>query len=266
MTPTTQNDLAKRFRALHIPGNPLVLTNVWDAITARAIAALPSTTAIATASFAVAAAAGLPDDDLDLATNLRAAASIAKVAAAHDLPLTVDLQDGYGAQLDEAVRGVIRLGGVGINIEDLGREVGGLYGIEEQCARIRRAVEIAREEGVPEFVVNARSDALFAGEGLEDAVQRGKSYLLAGASNVFLWVGSSGRSWGREEIARAVEAFGGRLNVTLIRGRSGGLSVKQIGELGVARISIGPALMRWSAEQIAGEAQRILDEEAVSPV
>jgi 2-methylisocitrate lyase-like PEP mutase family enzyme len=94
------------------------LTNVWDAISANAIADLPGTKALATASAAIAAASGLSDDDLTLTVNMRAVESIAKVAAAHNLPLTVDLQDGFGDELEEAVRRVIELGGVGINLED----------------------------------------------------------------------------------------------------------------------------------------------------
>lgn len=256
-----QNALALRLRALHVPGNPLILTNIWDAITASSIASLPQTRALATASYAVAAAAGLADDDLDLATNLRAAAAIAPVAAAHDLPLTVDFQDGLGAQLEEGVRALLRMGVVGINLEDLGREVDGLYGVEAQCGRIERVMKVAREEGVENFVVNARTDALFAGDGLEDAVARGQAYLEAGAFNVFIWGGPSRGGWRGEEVKRAVQALDGRLNVTLVWGREGGLSVREITELGVARISVGPALMRWSVEALKGEAKMIHDGE-----
>ncbi|KAJ4985849.1 hypothetical protein SVAN01_08647 [Stagonosporopsis vannaccii] len=263
---SAQNSFAARLRALHVPGDPLILTNVWDAITASSIASLPQTRALATASYAVAAAAGLADDDLDLATNLRAAAAIASVAAAHDLPLTVDFQDGFGAQLEEGVRALIGLGVVGINLEDLGRDVGGLYSIEAQCKRIERVMAIAREEGVPDFVVNARSDALFAGDGLEDAIARGKAYLKAGAFNVFIWGGPSRSGWGRDEVRRAVETLDGRLNVSLIRGREDGLSVREIAELGVARISVGPALMRWGIEAIKSEAKRIHDGEGTGAV
>ncbi len=259
MASPSQNDLAKRFRALHIPGDPLILTNVWDAITATAIASLPQTKALATASFAVAAAAGLSDDDLDLTTNLRAASVISKVAAQHNLPLTVDFQDGFGRDLEEGIRQLIRLGAVGINLEDLGREIGDLYTPDQQCERIRTVLRIAAEENVPDFAVNARTDAFFAGRGLEDAVQRGKVYLEAGACNVFIWGGAARKGWSGEEVKYAVGELGGRLNVSLVHGRSGGLTVQQIKELGVARISVGPALMRWGVEQIKGEAGRILD-------
>ncbi|KAF3033212.1 hypothetical protein E8E12_004838 [Didymella heteroderae] len=260
MSSQTHNDVAKHFRSLHIPGHPLVLTNVWDAITANTIASLPGTKALATASFAIAAAAGLSDDELDLDTNLRAARIIAKVAATHNLPLTVDFQDGFGAQLEDGVRAVIQLGAVGINLEDFGREVGGLYSVEEQCERIRKVMAVAREQGVPDFVVNARTDALFAGRDVDEAIERGRKYLEAGAFNVFIWGGPTRQGWKGEEVKAASEALGGRLNVILVRGKTGGLSVKRIAELGVARISIGPALMRWSAEQIGEEASRVLNE------
>lgn len=258
MSSQTQNDTAKHLRSLHVPGSPLVLTNIWDAITADTIASLPGTKAIATASFAIAAAAGLSDDELDLDTNLRAARIIAKVAATHDLPLTVDFQDGFGTKLEEGVRAIIQLGAVGINLEDFGRETGGLYSIDEQCERIRKVMAVAREHGVPDFVVNARTDALFAGRDVDEAIERGKRYLDAGAFNVFIWGGPTRQGWRRDEVKRASEALGGRLNVILVRGKAGRLSVSEIAELGVARISVGPALMRWSAEKIGEEANAIL--------
>ena len=253
------NTQAQRLRALHTPGKPLVLTNVWDAISANAIAALPGTKALATASAAIAAASDLSDDDLTLTVNMRAAESIAKVAATHNLPLTVDLQDGFGNELEEAVRRVIELGGVGINLEDYGREIDGLYGVEEQCSRIRRVMVVARDSGVPDFVINARSDALFAGGGIEDVIKRGKAYLDAGAWNVFVWGGPSRKGWGRDEVEKVCRAFDGRLNVILDIMSGNGLAIRDLEDIGVARISVGPQLMRRAAVLLAGEAQKILD-------
>ena len=253
------NAQAQRLRALHTPGKPLVLTNVWDAISANAIADLPGTKALATASAAIAAASGLSDDDLTLTVNMRAVESIAKVVAAHNLPLTVDLQDGFGNELEEAVRRVIELGGVGINLEDYGREIDGLYGVEEQCSRIRRVMAVARDSGVPDFVINARSDALFAGTGIEDVIERGQAYLDAGAWNVFVWGGPSRKGWGRDEVGKVCRAFDGRLNVILDRMSGNGLAIRDLEDIGVARISVGPQLMRRMAVLLAGEAQKILD-------
>lgn len=261
-----QNDLAKSFKALHNPGNPLILTNVWDAITANAIASLPATKALATASFAIAAAAGLADDDLDLATNLRAVQAIAGVAKKHNLPLTVDFQDGFGEQLEEGVRKVIELGAVGINLEDLSRELSGLYPVEEAQERIQRVMRVANDLDMPDFVINARTDALFAGAdggSVDEAIARGKAYLEAGASNVFIWGGPSRKGWPKEDVEKAVKALGGKLNVLLMRLKPGGLSIAELREVGVARVSIGPQLMLRTVGKIGEEAQAILEGKGV---
>ncbi|RAR11790.1 PEP phosphonomutase-like protein [Stemphylium lycopersici] len=259
MSSSPLNALAQRLKALHAPGKPLVLTNVWDAISASAIASLPSTKALATASAAISAASGLSDDDLTLDVNLRAVETIARVAAANNLPLTVDLQDGFGDQLEEAVKRVIALGATGINLEDYGREIDGLYGIDEQCDRISRTMAVASEKGVTDFVINARTDALFAGTGVEDAIKRGKRYLDAGAWNVFVWGGPSRKGWGRDEVEKVCRALDGRLNVILVTMREDGLTIKELEDIGVARISVGPQLMYQSKTLLAGEAQKILD-------
>lgn len=253
-----QNARAKHFKSLHSPGNPLVLTNVWDGISASAVASLPHTRAIATASAAIAAAASTSDDSLSLEQNLRAIRPVAMVAFKHDLPLTVDLQDGYGMELENILREVITLGAVGINLEDCSFE-GQIYSIENQCDRIRRALGVAREEGLEDFVINARTDALFAGGGIEDAIERGKAYLDAGAWNVFVWGGPSREGWGRDDVKRACQAFNGRLNVILDIKNEDALTIKELEEIGVARISVGPQIMHLMAAGIAQEAQRILD-------
>jgi 2-methylisocitrate lyase-like PEP mutase family enzyme len=255
---STQNTLAQNFASLHTPSSPLVLTNVWDAITASSISSLPSTRALATASFAVAAAAGIADQDLDLETNLRAVRAIAPIAKKHNLPLTVDMQDGFGTQLEDGVRQIIEAGAVGMNLEDFSRESDGLYSIAEAADRIQRVVRVASELGVPDFVVNGRTDTLFSGGSLEDAIARGKAYLAAGAKCVFIWGGPARNGWAKAEVVRATKELEGRLNVSLARGKKDGLSVEELGEIGVSRISVGPYLMRWVAEKVGEEAERIL--------
>lgn len=259
----TQNDMAKAFKALHRPGNPLILTNVWDAISAEAVACLPETKALATASAAIAQAAALADDDLTLDVNLRAISAVAKIAKQYNKPLTVDFQDGFGEQLEEGIRQVIRFGAVGINLEDLAREKDDLYTIEEAQDRIRRVMAVAQTEGVPDFVVNARTDSLFAGQGIDEAVARGRAYLDAGAANVFMWGGPARKGWGRAEVERATQAMDGRLNVILVRMKPDGLSIKELSEIGVARISVGPQLMRRTVGAITEEAKRILGGDGV---
>lgn len=265
-TMTPQNDTAKALKALHKPGSPLVLTNVWDAISAKTVAALPATQAIATASFAVAAAAGLEDNDLTIDVNLRAIRAIGKVAKAFNKPLTADFQDGFGDQLEEGIREVIKAGAVGINLEDFGRELGekgALYDIPVAQDRIRRALKVAAEEGVPDFCINARTDALLAGHPISEAIKRGKAYLEAGAHNVFIWGGRERGGTRTAEVEEACKALDGRLNVSLVRIRPGGLSIKELGEIGVARISVGPQLMMRTVGAVGEEAANILAGETV---
>lgn len=236
------NTLARTFRSLHKPGEPILLANVYDAITARAIASLSSSHVIGTASWSVAAAAGLQDDDLDQETNLRAIKAIAPVAKEFNLPLTVDLQDGYGKKLEETVSEVIKMGAVGINLEDANKETGTMYSVEEAAVRIKRVMQEASANGVPDFVVNARTDTLLHDGSIDDAITRGKTYLAAGAANIFVWGGGKRGGVSRTEVVQLVKAFDGKLNVSVRLGGNENLSVRELAEIGVARCSVGPAL------------------------
>jgi len=236
-----QNALATRLRALHKPGDPLVLCNVYDAATAALVAAHPAAKAIATASYAIAATHGVEDDDMTLEQNLASLTAVAKVAQTADLPLTVDVQDGY-EDVGATVRAIISLGAVGCNIEDLDNATGKLRTVDDAVARLRVALAAAHEAGVPEFVLNARTDTLGYNGTVEDAIARGKAFLEAGATTVFVW-GPNGRGVRTEEVHKLCSAFEGRLNVKLCMG-DGFLTVPELKEIGVARISVGPELYR----------------------
>jgi len=213
---------------------------VYDAATASIIASLPSAKAVATASFAIAATEGVYDDDMTKDQNLAAIKKIAAVVVPKNLPLTADLQDGYD-DIQDTVRKVIALGVVGCNLEDVDSKARKLRTLEDAVNRIRLAVEAAREAGVPEFAINARTDVLGHGGSVEDAIERGKAFLDAGANTVFVWGGPSGRGVSRKEVECLVDALDGRLNVILKMGE-GFLTVKELREIGVARISVGPGL------------------------
>lgn len=259
--PFSQNDLARTFKALHQPGDPVILVNVWDAVSAKSVATLPETKALATASYAIAATAGIEDHDLDLETNIRGAKVISKVAMASNLPLTVDFQDGYGDQLAVGVRMLLEIGVVGINLEDFNRDKGRLYEVEDAVQRIRQVLEIARQAGIPDFVVNARTDALLSGLSVDEAIKRGKAYLEAGATTAFIWGGRERGGTSRAEVEQEARELGGRLNVSLVRVVPGGLTVrdlKNVGGVGVARISVGPQLMMISVKAVSEEAGNIL--------
>ncbi|KAJ5833034.1 hypothetical protein N7474_001345 [Penicillium riverlandense] len=243
-----QNNQARHFRALHRPGNPLVLANVYDAATAAVVATNPSAQAIATASYAIAGTHGVEDNSMSKEINLNAVATIIRHVQTIDptKPITVDIQDGYGstpAELASTIKDLIALGAVGCNLEDNNNATGTLRPFDEAVERVRVAVAAAREAGVPDFAVNARTDLLGdAGATIDDAIERGKAFLDAGAHTVFIW-GPNNRGVSRDEVRRFSAALNGMVNVKLSFG-PGFLTVPELRELGVARISVGPELYR----------------------
>lgn len=177
------------------------------------------------------------------------------------MPLSCDLQDGYGEQLEEVMEMVVKMGVVGVNIED-SRSVDGetrMVGVEEQVRRIETAIVVAAGLGVPDFVINARTDCVLLGGTVEEAVERGKKYLAAGACTVFAWGGMK-RGLRDAEVKTLVEGLDGRVNVIWRKSVLNALSVKEIAGLGVARISMGPGLWREGNAAVGREMTRILDE------
>ena len=148
--------MAKLLRELHADGT-LVLPNAWDAASAAVIADAGAA-AIATTSAGVAWSLGRPDGELLPRADLVAATE--RMAAAIDVPLTADVEAGYGAtdeEVAETVTAVLGAGAVGINIEDAPAGEPGLYSPEKAAARIEAARAAAVAYGVPDFVINART-------------------------------------------------------------------------------------------------------------
>jgi 2-methylisocitrate lyase-like PEP mutase family enzyme len=216
-------------RALHRAPEILTLINCWDVISAKAIADLPDTRAIATASHAIAASYGV--DDGEQISRDEMLAVCGRIAAAVDLPVTADLEAGYRDPA-ETVRRAIGLGIVGANLEDQ------LRPLPEAAAAIEEAAAAASVEGV-EFVINARTDAFLLApdrpveESLADAIERGKAFQAAGAACIFVPGVLS-----LEAIGQLVAALGPQQ--VSIMNVPGGPEVEQLEELGVARVSIGP--------------------------
>ena len=223
---------ARALKALHESSEILRLINVWDAVSARVVAGLPGTRAIATAGHSIAASFGYPDGGMPLETALAGARTVAEAV---DLPVTADLDDGYD-EPGETARRAIGFGIVGANMEDR------LRPLPEAVERVRAVTRAAEREGVA-FQLNARTDAfLGAGrrpvdESIADAVERGRAYLDAGAALVF----TPGPTR-REIVERLVGGIGrGRVSVL---GLPGALPAAQYEALGVARISYGPLPQR----------------------
>ena len=185
----TSSDKARAFAALHRPGDPVVLFNAWDPGSARTVAEAGAK-AIATGSASVAAAHGFKDAEglpLDLAL-----ANAERVAAAVELPVTIDFEGAYGAEPGAVAANVKRLaetGAIGCNFEDqvIGGE--GLYTIEAQAERIRAA----RAAVGPDFFINARTDIFLKTKAathelaaIDDALDRARAYAEAGASGFFV--------------------------------------------------------------------------------
>ncbi|KAL4886103.1 Phosphoenolpyruvate/pyruvate domain-containing protein [Aspergillus karnatakaensis] len=249
------NALAQTFKSLHLPGTPLIIANIHDAPSAKAVASLSSSKAIATGSYAIAEAAGTTDDELPLDELLRSAKIIGKMVKPFGKPLSIDIRDGYGDKLEQIVTEFITGAGVvGVNLEDFDSRSGKFYTVSEAAGRIACVLSTAKALNVPDFVVNARCDILVKGGELAEVMERGKAYLAAGATMVFVWGGSGRGGVKRDEVTRLVEAFDGRLNVL-----KGELSVKELAEIGVARVSVGPLLQSRAVERIREVAAELLE-------
>ncbi|EMC94204.1 hypothetical protein BAUCODRAFT_223719 [Baudoinia panamericana UAMH 10762] len=264
MSQLTAKAAASASRSLHVPGKPVVLANVYEIVNARAVAALPACKALATARYGNAKAHGTEDNDLTLETNLASIRGIATVAEEFGKPLTVDLQDGYGSRLEEAIRSIVKLGAVGCNLEDFDSAVQKLYSQAEATDRVKRVLGVAKHNGVPDFVLNARCDAFAYGGDISEVVERGKAYLDAGATTVFVW-GGRARGISRSEVSETVKALDGRLNV-MMKLSPDGLNVGQLASLGVARTSVGPALQILAMLTYSEGADKILKQAENSEV
>jgi len=228
------NDKALALKALYEAPEILSLVNVWDAVSAKVVADLPGTRAIATAGHSIAASLGYEDGAMPADLALKAAGLI---AAAVDLPVSADLDDGYD-EPGETIRRAIGSGVVGANVEDR------LRPFDESVARVRAITAAAEAEGVA-FQLNARTDALVRGgdrpvdASIDDAIARGTAYLAEGAALVFV-----PGALLREHVERLVEGLGrGKLSIIGFP-VPGALTPAEYQELGVARISYGPLPQR----------------------
>lgn len=235
---TTQSDKARLFHSLHVSGRPLVLFNIWDAGSAKAVADAGAR-ALATGSWSVAAANGYADGEqvpLELAL-----VNLARIAAGTPLPVTVDLESGYGAtaaEVGHTLRRAIEAGAVGCNLEDSHPADGSLRPVAEQVERVSHARGAADTSGVP-FFLNARTDVFFQkpaeahdAEMVAQALERARAYAAAGADGLFV-PGLVDATL----IADLVEASPLPVNVMVGAGTP---ALARLAELGVARISHGP--------------------------
>ncbi|MGH3306449.1 MAG: isocitrate lyase/PEP mutase family protein [Nocardioides sp.] len=239
-------DRATELLRLHRDPELLTVVNVWDVASARVVAATPGTKALATASHSIAATFGYDDGEqipVDLMLEM-----VGRIVADSDLPVTADLEAGYGDAV-ETVRRAIGLGVVGANIEDQ------MKPLTEAAGQVEAIMRMAAEEGV-DFVLNARTDAFLLGRDrdpadvLANAVERGRAFLDAGAPVVFVPA-----MLNEEQVATLVDAFGPQ-RLTLI-GIPGLPSLARLEELGVSRVSYGPMPQRVALTALQELAEEI---------
>ena len=235
---TNQQTKAQTFRALHLAGRPLVLSNVWDPGSARAVEAAGAR-AIATGSWSVAAAHGFKDgEQLPWALALD---NLRRIVAGTQLPVSVDLESGYGddpADVARTLADALAAGAIGCNLEDSFPASGGLRKIEDQVQRLRAARAAADLAGVNAFI-NARIDVFFQAPKerhdaamVEAALERVKAFAAAGADGAFV---PGVVNLGLIEILAKASSL--PLNIMVQEGTP---AIAALARAGVARVSYGP--------------------------
>lgn len=229
---------ARLFRTLSTE-SVLVLPNAWDAASAAVIAAAGAT-AIATTSGGVAWSLGRGDgQQLSRGEMVEVTR---RIVDAVDLPVTVDVEGGYGpapADVATTVRAVIEAGAVGVNLEDSAAVGGPLFDVAEQSARLRAARDAAAEAALPELFVNARTDvflfAIGAPDGrLDEVLARTEAYAEAGADGIFVP--------GLLNLDKLTTLCAESPLPVNAMAMAGGPSVTELAQAGVRRISVGTGL------------------------
>jgi 2-methylisocitrate lyase-like PEP mutase family enzyme len=244
-------DKAKAFAALHVKGAPLVLYNCWDAGSAAAITA-GGAPVIATGSWAVAAAQGFADGEVLPMADLLGL--VARIVAAHNVPVTVDFEGAYGETPKEVAANAKQLaatGAVGMNFEDRLVHGEGVYTLEEQATRI----EAIRDAVGSDFYINARTDLFLQANAVDhaaltaQAIARGQAYAAAGASGFFVPMLTDGAL-----IAQVCSRVPLPVNVMM----HDTLAARDTLETaGVARISYGPASYVSAMAAVTAQARKL---------
>jgi 2-methylisocitrate lyase-like PEP mutase family enzyme len=264
MTDAQQVAKAEAFRALHRGPPLLLMANAWDAVSARIFEA-EGFAAVATTSGGVSWALGYADGEA--APWDEVVGQTARIARAVAVPVTADIEAGFGATpqaVGRSVGDIIRAGAVGVNLEDGMPGPNPLRAIDEAAGRIRAAREAARAAGVP-IVINARTDLYLKQIGdeasrFDEAVARGRAYLAAGADCFYPITLRDPAT-----IGRLVQALKAPININV---RAGFPSVAELEALGVARITTATQITLMAlatTRQIAREIKATGRFDAIDP-
>ena len=257
MSQLSRKNKAEALLALHTNGTLLILPNVWNPIGAR-ILEKKGYPAVATASAAVSASLGYEDGEKIKRSTLIDV--IGRIARSVAVPVTADIETGYGAslaELEETARQVIGCGVVGVNLEDSLQQGGALRLVDEQCQRIATMRQVADGSGVP-LVINARIDSFISSafpskeQAIEEAATRAKAYVAAGA-NCLYPIGPGDEATVRQLRARITAP----INI-LATPKAAPLSVLR--DIGVNRVSFGPFVFRACLRTFSSIADNLLTE------
>jgi 2-methylisocitrate lyase-like PEP mutase family enzyme len=244
---SAQHERGAAFRALHA-GEPFVIPNPWDAGSARVLEGL-GFRALATTSSGLAFTRGRPDGGVGFDDVL---AHVRLLAEATELPITVDLEHGFGATPEEvgaAIEAVAAAGAVGASVEDYS-SAEGIMDVGRAAERVAAAVEAAGRLGFP-FVVTARAENQWrGGVGLDDTIARLQTYEQAGADVVY-----APALWTVDEVRAVCAAATVPVNVLA----HAGLSMDEIVAAGGQRVSVGGALTWVAARALVEAATAIRD-------
>lgn len=266
MTAADANSRSRRFRELIGAPEILVMPGVHDALSAKVFEAL-GFKAVQCSSWGIAAAAGMPEGGIHSFGDHREA--VRKIVQAVDIPANADMEAGYGgpAHVAQVVRELVQIGAAGMNLEDRAwrdshRDPIRLEPLEYQLEKIAALVDTRRALG-SEFVLNARMDALTVTGGdpetmMAEAIKRANAYRKAGADLLFIWGTPS-----RAQIARAVKEIDGPVAIS---GHGITLTVAELQELGVARVSYGSQSAAITAGAVAKLGKALLEQGSFASV
>ncbi len=274
MVSSIQKEKAEMFLKFHQDKEILVLLNSWDIGSSKLIEAC-GYKAIATTSMGIAASLGYPDCQIIQLSEMIQV--ITGIVNAVKVPVTVDIEAGYGNNLNEiidSVKKIIATGIVGINIEDSIDLSPELIDEKEFCERISAIRELSDSLGF-HLVINARTDSFYTSSGstrekLAESIKRGNKYREAGADCIFVQP-----VWEREIISTLVKEMNAPINILSNPTIGGGLplSVRELQDLGVARLSLGSGLMKATLSLIKKVADELSEKgtytvllNALSPV
>lgn len=258
----SQKEKAKLFRELHHSGKMLVLPNIWDPLGALLMESLEYP-AVATASAPISFSNGYNDGEFIPFNELLAL--LKKITISVNVPVTADIESGYAngdIQLRENIELLIGTGIAGINIEDTDNKTNNLLSVALQCDRIKLIRKVSDEMGIPIFI-NARTDVYlheksFATKEVKfkEIIKRGHAYKEAGADGFFPVLLRQ-----EKEIIKLIDQLKLPLNILTIPGIP---DLKTLNKLGVARVSLGPSLLKITIKAMKDLALQLKDYDGLS--